>query len=338
MAHVIQSYTQTTCMVCGSVGENKYKNLKDRHFGDTEGWDLSRCSNKSCDLYWLDPMPTKEDIWKAYDSYYTHSDNRKTFLDFAWLEAPYLALKYNHFPEMGMKKYMGLLAYLLPVARNKFDYGVLYLHKIQEGKILDFGCGNGTFLDNMMQGGWQAYGLDFDIKAVNHCKSKGINANTGDIPSQNYPDNFFDVITINHVIEHVHEVDTLLADCFKVLKKGGKLVIATPNTESWQHSIYHEHWLQLDPPRHLHIFNIDNLETVVKRNSFTIVKSFSSSRIDAWSAIVSRAVRRKGYFGIGSEKKTIGDLISGLFQQRVSHGLSVINKKLGGEIILTATK
>jgi 2-polyprenyl-3-methyl-5-hydroxy-6-metoxy-1,4-benzoquinol methylase len=338
MPHIIQTYPQTTCLVCGQSGTNKYKNLADRHFGETTGWDISQCNNKNCNLLWLDPMPTKDDIWKAYDSYYTHSDAKKSFLDFTWLQAPYLALKYNHYPQMGIKKYLGVAAYLLPIAKNKFDYEVLYLQNIPYGKILDFGCGNGTFLQKMMEGGWQAYGLDFDPKAVSHCKTKGINANTGDIPSQNYPDNFFDVITINHVIEHVHEVDELLTTCNKVLKKGGKLVIATPNTESWQHKIYNDTWLQLDPPRHLHIFNIGNLETVVKRNNFSIISSFSSSRIDAWSAIVSRAVRRNGTFGIGTENKTKIDLVIGLFQQRISYLFTLLNKKLGGEIILTATK
>ena len=236
------------------------------------------------------------------------------------------------------KKIPGLLAYLLPTVKTKFDFSILYLKAIEKGKVLDFGCGNGTFLDKMIEGNWEAYGLDVDPKAIDHCRSKGINANVGDIDSQNYPDNFFDVITINHVIEHVHEVDVLLKSCYKVLKKGGKLVIATPNTESWQHNIYKEHWLQLDPPRHLHIFNINNLEEVVKRNEFSIEKSFSSSRIDAWSAIVSRGIKRNGTFQIGTEKKTKMDLIVGLFQQRISYILTKFNKRAGGEIILIAKK
>jgi methionine biosynthesis protein MetW len=337
--NTISTFPYPTCIVCDSKGTSKYTNLKDRHFGNSTGWNISECENEKCRLFWLDPMPTKEDIWKAYASYYTHSDHKKSILDFAFLEKPYYALKYGYFPEFSVfKKMPGLLAYLLPTVKTKFDFSILYLKAIEKGKVLDFGCGNGTFLDKMIEGNWEAYGLDVDPKAIDHCRSKGINANVGDIDSQNYPDNFFDVITINHVIEHVHEVDALLKSCYKVLKKGGKLVIATPNTESWQHNVYKEHWLQLDPPRHLHIFNINNLEQVVKRNDFSIVKSFSSSRIDAWSAIVSRGIKRNGIFQIGTEKKTKMDLFVGLFQQRISFILTKFNKRAGGEIILIATK
>lgn len=339
MINKIDTYSYPTCIACGSEGKNKYSNLRDRHFGETIGWNISECVNIDCKLYWLNPMPTKEDIWKAYDSYYTHSDHKKSILDFAFLEKPYYALKYGYFKEMSFfQKLPGLLVYVMPLTKTKFDFSILYLDAVKDGKILDYGCGNGALLDKMMVGGWQAYGLDVDPKAIDHCRTKGINASVGDIDSQNYLDDFFDVITINHVIEHVHEVDALFASCFRVLKKGGKLVIATPNTESWQHNVYKENWLQLDPPRHLHIFNINNLEKVVKRNNLKIVKSFSSCRIDAWSVIVSRGIARNGTFKIGTEKKTKKDLVMGLFQQQISYILGLFNKRSGGEIVLIATK
>jgi 2-polyprenyl-3-methyl-5-hydroxy-6-metoxy-1,4-benzoquinol methylase len=335
----IASYQVNTCLACGAEGKSKYTNLDDRNFGTSKGWNISECTNKDCGLLWLNPMPTKEDIGKAYESYYTHSNQKKPLLDFSFLEKPYLSARFNYFPEISIfKKLMGYGVYLIPTLKNKFDFSVLYLDAVKEGKVLDFGCGNGWTLDNLKAGGWDCYGLDFDNKAVEFCRSKGLQVNLGDIPSQNYPDNFFDAITINHVIEHVHEVDDLLKNCYKKLKKGGRLIIATPNTENWQHKLYGKYWFQLDPPRHLHLFNIGNMEKVVKRNNFSVLKSFSSIRMDAWSTTVTKAIKRNGRFVIGTDKKKMSDYIIGIFHQNISYIYTKFNKRVAGEIILIATK
>jgi 2-polyprenyl-3-methyl-5-hydroxy-6-metoxy-1,4-benzoquinol methylase len=336
---IITSYPVNTCFVCGTEGKQKYQNLDDRNFGHSKGWNLSECGNKECGLLWLNPMPTKKDIGKAYESYYTHGTQKKSILDFSFLEKPYLAARYNYFPELSfLKKLIGYAVYLIPILKNKFEFGVLYLKPVNNGKVLDFGCGSGWVLDNLKQGGWECYGLDFDAKAVEFCKSKGLKVNLGDIPSQNYPDNYFDAITINHVIEHVHEVDELLQHCFQKLKKGGRLVITTPNTQNWQHHLYGKYWFQLDPPRHLHIFNTKNIATVVKRNNFTILQLFSSVRMDAWSTTVSRAIIKRGRFVIGVDKKSYFDFFIGIIHQNISFLYTKINKNVAGEIVLIATK
>ncbi|MNY10010.1 Ubiquinone biosynthesis O-methyltransferase [compost metagenome] len=218
------------------------------------------------------------------------------------------------------------------------DYKVLYLDAVPQGRVLDFGCGNGTLLDNLNAGGWECHGLDVDPKAVAFCREKGLNVNLGDIPSQNYPDDFFDAITINHVIEHVHEVDELLKSCYPKLKKGGKLVIATPNTSNWQRGLYKENWFPLDPPRHLHLFNPGNLETVIKRNQFDVLESFSSVRTDAWCTTVSRVIRRKGRFVIGRDKKRMPDFLLGLFHQNLNVLIKPFNRHASAELVIIATK
>lgn len=335
----IASSEVNTCFVCNSVGKSKYLNLDDRNFGTSKGWNIVECSNSTCGLMWLNPMPTVEEIGKAYESYYTHSEAKKSLTELSFLEKPYLAVAHNYFPSLSFfKKLPGYLAYLLPVNRNNLDYKVLYLDAVPKGRVLDFGCGNGTLLDNLKATGWECYGLDVDAKAIAFCREKGLNANVGDIPSQNYPDEFFDAITINHVIEHVHEVDALLKSCYPKLKKGGKLVIATPNTKNWQRGLYKENWFPLDPPRHLHLFNPGNLETVVKRNQFDVIESFTSVRADAWCTTVSRVIKRKGRFVIGTDKKRMPDFLLGLFHQNLNVLIKLFNKQAAGEIIIIATK
>jgi len=88
----------------------------------------------------------------------------------------------------------------------------------------------------------------------------------------------------------------------------------------------------------LHLFNIGNLERVVKRNKFVVLKSFSSIRMDAWSTIVTRGIKKNGRFVIGRDKKTLMDLVVGMFHQVLSCIFTMFNKKAGGEIVLIATK
>ncbi|WP_430406610.1 class I SAM-dependent methyltransferase [Fluviicola sp.] len=335
----IASFEVSTCFVCNSQGKSKYINLNDPNYGTSKGWNIVECSNSACGLMWLNPMPTVEEIGKAYESYYTHEQQKKPAYELSFLEKSYWAVAYNYFPSLPLlKKIPGYLVYLLPINRNKFDFKVLYLNAVPKGRILDFGCGNGSLLDNLSVLGWECYGLDFDSKAVDFCKEKGLNVNLGDISSQDYPDNFFDAITINHVIEHVHEVDDLIKSCYQKLKKGGRLIIATPNTKNWQRGLYKRNWFQLDPPRHLHLFNPNNLEVVIKRNQFDVLQSFTSVRMDAWSTTVSKALKRNGRFVIGKDKKRMSDFMLGVFHQNMSVLFKLFNRQAAGEIILIATK
>jgi 2-polyprenyl-3-methyl-5-hydroxy-6-metoxy-1,4-benzoquinol methylase len=178
-----------------------------------------------------------------------------------------------------------------------------------------------------------------DIKAVNYCKSKGLNVWQGDFSVNKFEENYFDVIIVNHVIEHLFELDSFLCLCNKYLKVGGKLIVSTPNTNNWQYKlIYKKDWMPLDAPRHLNLFNNENLEIIIKRNNFKITKNISSLRTDAWVSIVSRNLQIKDQFLIGKDKKSVLDLIVGLVQQHISVLIAIFNKKMSSEIILISEK
>lgn len=339
MSETIKSSLVNNCMVCGSEGKLLYANLNDRLYGNSKGWNLFQCINKKCNLVWLNPQPTKDSIGLAYESYYTHSQQADQKFKLSFLEKAYLNHKYGYFPESSIvEKVLGYLTYLFPVNRNKFDFSVLYLPRVENGKLLDFGCGNGWLMEKLVRLGWNCQGLDFDPKSVAFCQSKGLKVNLGDIPSQNFPDEYFDAITVNHVIEHLYDVDDFLENCKRILKKDGKLVITTPNTNSLLHKKYKQNWYQLDPPRHLNLFNNDNMDVLVRKNGFTVEKSFSSIRVDAWSTIVNRLIRRQGRFTAGKDKKTILDLILGMSFQYYSAIVNIFNKKVADEIVVICKK
>jgi predicted SAM-dependent methyltransferase len=78
----------------------------------------------------------------------------------------------------------------------------------------------------------------------------------------------FDVITLSHVIEHVHDPDALLRDCRDMLKTGGFFWIETPNINSVGYEVYKSAWRGLEPPRHLILFNYEALTSSLKKAGF----------------------------------------------------------------------
>ena len=338
----IRSVPQTKCYICESVGKTIYSSLNDRTYGSKGLWSLSKCTNPDCGLFWLDPMPLEEDIWKAYKTYYTHANTNSAILPFLRpLEKGYLNIKYGYYSESikVIQKIMGVMLYLFPTEKAEVDFSVMYLNSNPGGKLLDVGCGNGWFLIKMRELEWSVSGVDFDSKAVEFCKSQNLNVGLGTLQSQNYPDDYFDIITINHVIEHVYDPFELLKECHRILKKNGTLIIETPNTNSWLHKyIYKENWFPLEPPRHIMIFNPQNLDRLVRKAGFISTKAASAFRNEFWVYLVSRSIKKTKYFALEGKRKPIIHHIIGRSIQFISWFINIFNKNWGGETLIIAKK
>jgi len=243
----IRTYLCPDCYVCQTKGEPLYEDLEDRLYGVKGKWNLKKCPNHECGLIWLDPMPFVEDICKAYLNYYTHQDmneerNRLRTRFFRFVKEGYWAKKYGYLNNSvrDWKKVLGNLIYLHPLRHAEIDMMVRYL-PAQRGRFLDVGCGSAKWLEFMQNLGWLVEGIDFDHYAVDIAKKKGLPVHFGNLETQNYPDNHFDAITMNHVIEHVHQPLSLLLECNRILKPTGSIVVI-PNGESWGHSLFKSAW------------------------------------------------------------------------------------------------
>lgn len=140
-----------------------------------------------------------------------------------------------------------------------------------KGKILDIGCGRGLFLDIMRTHGWTVMGVEFGQAAVEKASSAyGIDVISETRMQNELPDEEFDVITMNHVLEHVFNPVKTIQECARTLKNGGLLVISVPNILSLQASFGNRDWFHLDPPYHLHHFSEQGLTNLLERHSFSI--------------------------------------------------------------------
>jgi 2-polyprenyl-3-methyl-5-hydroxy-6-metoxy-1,4-benzoquinol methylase len=86
-----------------------------------------------------------------------------------------------------------------------------------------------------------------------------LNVFQGTLEEAEFPDEHFDTITMNHVIEHVPDPIKVLEECRRELKPGGRLVVVTPNIKCLGHYIFRENWRGLEVPRHLFLFSLPSL-------------------------------------------------------------------------------
>ncbi|OPX94961.1 MAG: putative S-adenosylmethionine-dependent methyltransferase [Pelotomaculum sp. PtaB.Bin104] len=152
----------------------------------------------------------------------------------------------------------------------------------------------------MEKQGWLAEGVDIDPVSVDQARAKGLQVRSGSLEAQSYPDNYFDAVTMSHLIEHVYDPLAVFQECHRILKPGGRLVVVTPNNESWGHKIYKTSWLALDPPRHLHIFSLMSLNSLTKKAGFQKFKSSTTIREANGLFVASRAIHSTGKYLWGS--------------------------------------
>ncbi|MGH7260838.1 MAG: class I SAM-dependent methyltransferase [Nitrospiraceae bacterium] len=121
------------------------------------------------------------------------------------------------------------------------------------GALLDFGCGNGSFLRQAESLGWDALGVDFDRAAVAFARQSGLNAVHVDEFDLTRIAGRFDAVTLSHVIEHVPHPKRTLAELHKALKQNGMIYVECPNAEAVGYRVFGQYWRGLEVPRHFSI-------------------------------------------------------------------------------------
>jgi len=329
-----------SCLLCGSKGTALYQNLRDRLFSAPGRWTLLRCPG--CGLVWLNPRPIPEDIGKLYSEYFTHTTanampNRMALLREAIKRRILMStFSYkNHSNKLSRKAARWLLSGG-GFFRDVIDGALMWLGASCRGRLLDVGCGNGVFLATMQELGWEVAGVEPDRQSAKVAREQfGLNTHEGTLEEAGFADDTFDVITMSHVVEHLSDPISTLRECWRVLKKGGRVVITTPNIESLGHRLYRKAWMALEPPRHLFLFSPPTLQTCVERSGLQVLELRTTARSARWYWAETILIRRNGTLH-GSPAKFWLQL-AGLIFQAVEHGL-YIARDAGEEVVMIANK
>jgi len=154
---------------------------------------------------------------------------------------------------------------------------VRLLKVMRKGRILDYGTGSGSLLYELKQSGWDAFGLDMSEVAVERARSLGLKVTLGRIQDAGYPDDFFDVCTMFHVLEHLARPKETVRDISRVIRPGGLLLISIPNAASIEAHMFGRFWFGWGLPRHLQHFTPTSVSTMLADSSFDVKKIIHDS-------------------------------------------------------------
>ncbi|MDP2910069.1 MAG: class I SAM-dependent methyltransferase, partial [bacterium] len=222
---------------------------------------IERCLD--CGLVYLCPQPPPLDLKKYYPSNYGPYQDRDNPLKYGVISQ---SIKDIFFYLRRLKQL--LLHQNLRVL--KIDTSVLYL--------LDLGCGNGNFLDKMrrLHPNWHLYGFDNNEAACERLRSKGFEVWDGNFMDVDLPKEYFDIIHLSHVIEHLEDPRKALIKIYNLLKSGGEITIITPNFNSLAARVFGSYWFALDSPRHLFLFSPETIFRLLSETHF-LIKSINYS-------------------------------------------------------------
>jgi len=137
---------------------------------------------------------------------------------------------------------------------------------------LDIGCATGEFLDFFKKKGWKVSGVEPNESARNYAiQTYNLNVmEEKDI--QALADEKFDVVTMWHVLEHVHDINERVSQIYRILKNDGSTVIAVPNFMSNDASFYKQFWAGYDLPRHLFHFSEKTITALFEKSGFSFIE------------------------------------------------------------------
>ncbi|MEM6262087.1 MAG: class I SAM-dependent methyltransferase [Bacteroidota bacterium] len=236
--------TYSTCPVCSSSNIKLALIAKD-YTVSKESFEIWHCNN--CQHRFTQDIPNESNIGKYYQSeeYISHSNTQKGLINQIY---------------QGVRNYT--LRQKLKLVRN--------VSGLQTGCLLDIGCGTGEFLGTMKAAGWTVNGLEPDDGAREQAHDNfGLRVEESEKLFQLNP-NTYNVITMWHVLEHVHRLHEYIDKIYELLKADGTLIIAVPNYQSKDANAYGEHWAAYDVPRHLYHFSPESMSQLLDGHGFTV--------------------------------------------------------------------
>jgi SAM-dependent methyltransferase len=242
------------CNVCESSDFAVLFYGRDYEYGVPGRWKIVRC--RCCGLLSQDPVPHASDLGgfypESYPPYHDHSI-------ISWMHRVVFANDARNIARM-LKR---------------------------DGKILDVGCGNGAAMRALRRRGYMHLcGVEIDAAAAQQARDAGFDVRNGELLDADFADGTFDLIRMGHVIEHVPDPGATLARAWRLLKPGGIITGETPNTDCLDFRIFKAHWGALHLPRHIMMFNQDNLDRALRRAGFVDTVMRDGLRTIGWTASI----------------------------------------------------
>ena len=260
------------CPICNKEDIASLLHTKDYSLTG-EDFQIIQCSN--CTLEYTDPAPSKEAIAPYYNfpSYISHTDTKEGLVN---------------------KMYHKVRNHTLTQKTN----WVQSLFTGHKGHLLEVGAGTGAFADYMSKKGWKVTALEPDASS----RQKALdNYNLNILPIEelfHLESAKYEVITLWHVLEHVHDLNAYMKTFHGLLKPNGRLIIAVPNYTSYDAGYYKKYWAAYDVPRHLYHFSPLSMHYLAKKHKMSIVQKLPMWFDSFYVSLLSEKYKQSGVIGM----------------------------------------
>ena len=159
------------------------------------------------------------------------------------------------------------------IQKIMFRYKLFLIRIYLKGnRILDYGAGSGRFAAYLSKKNFNTSVVEPYNKEFKNQSSLSINIfeNIADIPKSDY----YDGVTLWHVLEHLPNPEYVLSKINNLLKKKGVLMISVPNINSLDARHYRSYWAALDVPRHIWHYTIKGIISLVESKGFKLEKKY----------------------------------------------------------------
>jgi 2-polyprenyl-3-methyl-5-hydroxy-6-metoxy-1,4-benzoquinol methylase len=252
------------CPVCSTSSFEKLFDCEDFSVSH-ETFSISACTH--CGLKATNPRPDDALLSKYYETknYISHSGAATNIVDKIYLIARRLTLKQK--------------------------LKLINRYQIPPGKLLDYGCGTGEFINTCKTGGWKVNGVEPAKTA--RIKSEELNG-IKIFDSVDQVTDCYDIITMWHVLEHIPDLEHTLSTLSRSLSTKGTMFIAVPNYQSYDASVYKNYWAAYDVPRHLWHFDKSVMRKLLAKFSLQI-KQIQPMKLDSfYVSMLSEAYKEEG--------------------------------------------
>jgi 2-polyprenyl-3-methyl-5-hydroxy-6-metoxy-1,4-benzoquinol methylase len=186
--------------------------------------------------------------------------------------------RYYENPEFGLPEVGGYNGYRQYLADRrhieaKFDE---ILHRLEQlrppGRLLDVGAGPGFLISAARPRGWDAVGVDLNRWAADYAREFGLDVRATSLTDAGFDDAAFDAVTMMDVIEHVSDVDGLVAEAARVTRPGGTLALLTPDAGSPVSRALGGRWSELQRvPEHVTLLSVRGATSLLERHGYEVI-------------------------------------------------------------------
>jgi len=258
------AYESVPCDLCGADDTEVLFTTTDRDMRVEGLFPIVRC--RRCGLVYVNPRPTQASIGRYYPALY-YKRPRRVLTRGAVMECIKRLIRESQAGySQGLNGLQVLVGRLLSVVFG--DAISVVVPFVPNGRILDVGCNDGKMVAWMVKHGWDVYGVETSPEAAKRATNRGLQVFCGDLLDAGYPSDYFDVVTMSHVLEHVHSPTLVLNEIRRVLKPNGMVMIGVPNIQCYDFAVFREDWFPIEAPRHLFHFSRETLSAILEKTGF----------------------------------------------------------------------